>query len=126
MLRDDVHLHVDGTNPRGAGLQRTWMRVLAEDTIGHIGELAGRCRCGVGVARVLRPRRAGRRGCRTIRGDGRGGRRRHRTVHFNPDLKTSTVMVPGLIGLILTFIGTTVTSIGSCASANPARSSSWR
>lgn len=34
------------------------------------------------------------------------------TVLFNPDLKTSWVMVPGLIGLILTFIGTLITSIG--------------
>lgn len=34
------------------------------------------------------------------------------TVAFNPDLKTSWVMIPGLIGLILTFVGTIVTSIG--------------
>ncbi len=34
------------------------------------------------------------------------------TVLFNPDLETSWVMVPGLIGLILTFIGTLITSIG--------------
>lgn len=34
------------------------------------------------------------------------------TLAFNPDLKTSWVMVPGLIGLILTFVGTVVTSIG--------------
>jgi ABC-type multidrug transport system permease subunit len=33
-------------------------------------------------------------------------------VLFNPDLKTSWVMVPGLIGLILAFIGTIVTSLG--------------
>lgn len=33
-------------------------------------------------------------------------------IAFNPDLKTSWVMVPGLIGLILTFIGTLITSIG--------------
>lgn len=34
------------------------------------------------------------------------------TVLFNPELKTSWVMVPGLIGLILTFIGVIITSIG--------------
>lgn len=34
------------------------------------------------------------------------------TVLFNPDLKTSWVMVPGLIGLILAFIGTVITAIG--------------
>ena len=34
------------------------------------------------------------------------------TVLFNPELKTSWVMVPGLIGLILLFIGTLITSIG--------------
>ncbi|PID98249.1 MAG: ABC transporter [Actinobacteria bacterium] len=34
------------------------------------------------------------------------------TSLFNPDLKTSWVMVPGLIGLILTFVGVIVTSIG--------------
>ena len=33
-------------------------------------------------------------------------------VLFNPELKTSWVMVPGLIGLILAFIGTIVTSLG--------------
>lgn len=33
-------------------------------------------------------------------------------VLFNPDLKTSWVMVPALIGLILAFIGTIVTSLG--------------
>lgn len=34
------------------------------------------------------------------------------TVMFNPDLDTSWVMIPGLIGLILTLIGTVITSIG--------------
>jgi len=34
------------------------------------------------------------------------------TVLYNPKLKTSWVMVPAIIGLILTFIGTIVTSIG--------------
>ncbi|MGK2316441.1 ABC transporter permease [Gordonia rhizosphera] len=33
-------------------------------------------------------------------------------VLFNPELKTSWVMIPAIIGLILTFIGTIVTSIG--------------
>jgi ABC-2 type transport system permease protein len=33
-------------------------------------------------------------------------------VLFNPDLKTSWIMVPGLVGLIMTFIGTIVTSLG--------------
>ena len=33
-------------------------------------------------------------------------------VLFNPQLKTSWVMVPAIIGLILTFIGTIITSIG--------------
>jgi ABC-2 type transport system permease protein len=33
-------------------------------------------------------------------------------VLFNPDLETSWVMVPALIGLILAFIGTLVTSLG--------------
>lgn len=34
------------------------------------------------------------------------------TVLYNPDLTTAWVMVPALIGLILTFIGTIITSIG--------------
>jgi ABC-2 type transport system permease protein len=34
------------------------------------------------------------------------------TVLFNPDLKTSWVMIPALIGLILAFIGTVITSLG--------------
>jgi ABC-2 type transport system permease protein len=33
-------------------------------------------------------------------------------VLYNPELKTAWVMVPAIIGLILTFIGTIVTSIG--------------
>ena len=33
-------------------------------------------------------------------------------VLYNPGLKTSWVMVPAIIGLILTFIGTIITSIG--------------
>lgn len=33
-------------------------------------------------------------------------------ILFNPDLDTSWVMVPALIGLILTFVGTIITSIG--------------
>ncbi|WFN93649.1 ABC transporter permease [Gordonia sihwensis] len=40
------------------------------------------------------------------------GDRVHVEVLFNPDLKTSWVMVPAIIGLILTFIGTIITSIG--------------
>jgi ABC-2 type transport system permease protein len=33
-------------------------------------------------------------------------------ILYNPELKTSWVMVPAIIGLILTFIGTVITSIG--------------
>lgn len=33
-------------------------------------------------------------------------------VEFNPDLKTSWVMIPGLIGLVMAVIGTLITSIG--------------
>lgn len=33
-------------------------------------------------------------------------------VLFNPDLDTATIMVPSLIGLILLFVGTVVTSLG--------------
>ncbi|NDK89018.1 ABC transporter permease [Gordonia desulfuricans] len=36
----------------------------------------------------------------------------HTEVLFNPDLKTAWVMVPAIIGLILLFIGTIITSIG--------------
>ena len=42
---------------------------------------------------------------------GLGGRVDHQVL-FNPDLKTSWVMVPALVGLILTFIGMLITSIG--------------
>ena len=34
------------------------------------------------------------------------------TILFNPDLKTSTIMVPAIIGLILVFVGTIATSLG--------------
>lgn len=33
-------------------------------------------------------------------------------VEFNPDLKTSWVMIPGLIGMVMAVIGTLITSIG--------------
>ena len=33
-------------------------------------------------------------------------------MEFNPDLKTSWVMIPGLIGLVMAVIGTLITSIG--------------
>jgi ABC-2 type transport system permease protein len=36
----------------------------------------------------------------------------HTEVLYNPELKTSWVMVPAIIGLILTFIGTIITSLG--------------
>ena len=42
----------------------------------------------------------------------RFGDRISTTVLYNPGLKTSWVMVPAIIGLILTFIGTIITSIG--------------
>src|SRR5690242_13834395 len=40
------------------------------------------------------------------------GGRVHVDVLYNPDLKTAWVMVPALAGLILTFIGVIVTSLG--------------
>jgi ABC-2 type transport system permease protein len=36
----------------------------------------------------------------------------HVQVLYNPDLKTSAVMVPGLAGMILLFVGTVITSLG--------------
>lgn len=33
-------------------------------------------------------------------------------VLFNPDLKTSVIMVPGLIGIVLVFVGTLATALG--------------
>ena len=41
-----------------------------------------------------------------------GGDKVTTQVLYNPELKTSWVMIPAIIGLILTFIGTIVTSIG--------------
>jgi len=34
------------------------------------------------------------------------------TILYNPDLKTSYVMIPGLAGVVLVFIGTIITSLG--------------
>jgi len=34
------------------------------------------------------------------------------TIMFNPGLKTSTIMVPALAGMILVFVGTVATSLG--------------
>jgi ABC-2 type transport system permease protein len=47
-------------------------------------------------------------------------------VLYNPDLKTSWVMVPAIIGLILTFIGTIITSIGLVREREAGRWSCWR
>src|SRR5579875_3701421 len=35
----------------------------------------------------------------------------HVTVMFNPTLKTSSVMVPGIIGILLVFVGTLATAL---------------
>lgn len=43
---------------------------------------------------------------------GRLGGSAHVTVLYNPRLKTSWIMVPGLAGLILAFVGTVITSLG--------------
>ena len=43
---------------------------------------------------------------------GRAGDQVRTEILFNPDLTTSWVMVPALVGLILTFVGTIITSIG--------------
>jgi ABC-2 type transport system permease protein len=43
---------------------------------------------------------------------GRLGASAHVTILYNPKLKTSWIMVPGLAGLILAFIGTVITSLG--------------
>ena len=45
-------------------------------------------------------------------GTASAGRQVHLRVLFNPQLKTSWVMVPGLAGLILVFVGTLITSLG--------------
>ncbi|HKT01614.1 MAG TPA: ABC transporter permease [Rugosimonospora sp.] len=42
----------------------------------------------------------------------RSGRPARVDVLFNPELKTSAVMVPGLAGMILLFVGTVITSLG--------------
>jgi ABC-2 type transport system permease protein len=34
------------------------------------------------------------------------------TVLFNPDLRTAPIMIPGLVGIILVFIGTVATALG--------------
>lgn len=46
------------------------------------------------------------------RPDAAAGLDAHVEVLFNEDLETSAVMVPGLAGLILVFIGTVITSLG--------------
>ena len=47
-------------------------------------------------------------------------------ILYNPNLKTSWMMVPGLAGLILLFVGTLITSLGIVRERQAARSSSWR
>jgi ABC-2 type transport system permease protein len=42
----------------------------------------------------------------------RGGQNPRMQVLYNPELKTSYIMIPGLAGVILVFVGTVVTSLG--------------
>ena len=47
-------------------------------------------------------------------------------ILYNPGLKTSFIMIPGLAGVILVFVGTVTTAWAWCASGRPAPSSSSR
>ncbi len=77
------------------------------------GASAGRHRA---VRRTGRPPRPG-----ASRGAGRRGRRRAQPaaaalarprILFNPDLRTAVIMIPGLCGIILVFVGTVATALG--------------
>ena len=59
---------------------------------------------------VHRERRQGL--ARLARGSRPGGDLRRIEVLFNPELKTSAIMVPGLAAMILLFVGTVITSLG--------------
>ncbi|MDO5081631.1 ABC transporter permease [Buchananella hordeovulneris] len=85
------HVHVDGASLLAAeAAQGIFARLLAADLAPHLAadpDLARLAELGTAGALPL-------------------------TVHFNPDLRTSWVMIPGLIGLVLSFVGTIITSIG--------------
>ncbi|SJM51439.1 ABC transporter permease [Gulosibacter sp. 10] len=101
-LVDRMHVYTDGSSLFVAqAVEATFLRIAAEDGMDRIAQ----------IEEAVEEALAG------------GGRPPELsapdldaddlvTVLFNPDLETSWVMVPGLIGLILTFIGTLITSIG--------------
>ena len=98
-ITDRVEVYVDGSSLFTAqAAQRLFVQITAEDAQDRIAAILENPQAAIaGGAEIDAP---------SIDPDDLV------TVLFNPDLETSWVMIPGLIGLILTMIGTIITSIG--------------
>lgn len=111
-INERMHVYADGSRLFSAqAAQRAFTTLVAQDTQQHLAQMekSGASAAGSGAPAGSSSGASAAVGSAAQAASNPGS---VVTVLFNPDLKTSWVMVPGLIGLILTFIGTVITSIG--------------
>ncbi|MDK9638883.1 ABC transporter permease [Propionibacterium freudenreichii] len=107
-ISERMHVYADGSRLFSAqAAQRAFTTLVAQDTQQHLAQIQAAAAAGAPAGSSAQGSAAVGSAAQAASNPGSVV-----TVLFNPDLKTSWVMVPGLIGLILTFIGTVITSIG--------------
>lgn len=107
-ISERMHVYADGSRLFSAqAAQRAFTTLVAQDTQQHLAQIQAAAATGAPASSSAQGSAAVGSAAQAASNPGSVV-----TVLFNPDLKTSWVMVPGLIGLILTFIGTVITSIG--------------
>ncbi|CEG90077.1 IM protein of drug ABC transporter (DRI:YHIH) [Propionibacterium freudenreichii] len=107
-ISERMHVYADGSRLFAAqAAQRAFTTLVAQDTQQHLARIQASAAAGASGGSATQGSAAAGGAAQAASNPGSVV-----TVLFNPDLKTSWVMVPGLIGLILTFIGTVITSIG--------------
>ncbi|AJQ89871.1 ABC transporter permease [Propionibacterium freudenreichii] len=107
-ISERMHVYADGSRLFAAqAAQRAFTTLVAQDTQQHLAQIQAAAAAGAPAGSSAQGSAAVGSAAQAASNPGSVV-----TVLFNPDLKTSWVMVPGLIGLILTFIGTVITSIG--------------
>ncbi|MDK9655270.1 ABC transporter permease [Propionibacterium freudenreichii] len=107
-ISERMHVYADGSRLFAAqAAQRAFTTLVAQDTQQHLAQIQAAAATGAPASSSAQGSAAVGSAAQAASNPGSVV-----TVLFNPDLKTSWVMVPGLIGLILTFIGTVITSIG--------------
>ena len=107
-ISERMHVYADGSRLFAAqAAQRAFTTLVAQDTQQHLARIQASAAAGASGGSATQGSAAAGGAAQAASNPGSVV-----TVLFNPHLKTSWVMVPGLIGLILTFIGTVITSIG--------------